>query len=382
MNLRSAFVMGSALLVGAVTSADAEELRYAVGYPPGAAAIDAAESAAKIIANASGGELTVKVYTSALLSFGEMEGGIRDGIADIGYMVTPYFPKDFPRTNLLNDMSMQLSNVGADVNKIAGMAYGGAMMEYIILNCPDCLAEYKAQNMVFTGVGPTASYHLLCNQPVTSAEALKGKRLRAGAGQWNRWAVALGASPVQITGQESLEAMKQGIIDCTVLSTVTALKDFQLINAVTDITLGVPGGVFAATPATTVNADVWKGLDTKKRSAFLRGAAYMSAAIPFIDHSRETAVVEEAAGKGIKTHEPEADLKAATASFLAQDASTVAELYSKAFGVANAPDMMAAFRPLLEKWVGLVNGIASVEDLAALYEQEIYSKIDFENYGN
>lgn len=382
MKFRSFIAMGSVLLAGVATGARAEELRYAAGYPPGAAAIDAAESAAKVIAEHSGGALTVKVYTSALLGFAEMEGGIRDGIADIGYMVTPYFPKDFPRTNLLNDMSMQLSNVGADVNRIAGMAYGGAMMEYIILNCPECLAEYTAQNMVFTGVGPTASYHLLCNQPVTSAEALKGKRLRAGAGQWNRWAVALGASPVQITGQESLESMKQGIIDCTVLSTVTALRDFQLINAVTDITLGVPGGVFAATPATTVNADVWRGLDGAKRAAFLKGAAYMSAAIPFIDHDRETAVLDEAAAKGIKTHEAEPELRAATAHFLEQDAATVAALYSGDFGVANAADMMTAFHPLLEKWVGLVDGVDSIEALAALYEREIYSKIDVATYGN
>lgn len=382
MNFLWTTALGAVLLAGAATSTVAEELRYAAGYPPGAAAIEAAEEAAEIIAEHSGGKLTVKVYTSALLSFGEMEGGIRDGIADVGYMVTPYFPKDFPRTNLLNDMSMQLSTVSDNVNKIAGMAYGGAMMEYIVLNCPECLDEYKAQNMVFTGVGPTASYHLLCNQPVTTAEALKGKRLRAGAGQWNRWAVALGASPVQITGQESLDAMKQGIIDCTVLSTVTALKDFQLINAVTDITLGVPGGVFAATPATTVNADVWRGLNATKRAAFLKGAAYMSAAIPFIDHDRESAVLEEAAAKNIKTHEPEIELQAATAAFLKQDAATVADLYSTDFGVSNASEIMSEFRPFLEKWVGLVEDISSIEDLAALYEQEIYSKIDIENFGN
>lgn len=371
------------VLAGVSIPGLAKELRYAAGYPPGAAAIGAAEEMAEVVAMESSGNLTIKVFTSALLSFSEMSGGIRDGLADVGYMVTPYFPRDFPRTNLLGDTSMQLSSLDGEVSAIAGMAYGGAMMEYIFLHCDECQQEYSAQNMVFTGLGPTASYHLLCNQPITSAEALKGKRLRTGAGQWNRWAEELGASPVQITGHESLQAMQQGMIDCTVLSTVTALKDFQLINAVTDITTDIPGGVFAATPATTVNADVWKELDDSQRGAFLTGAAYISAAVPFIDHEREIAALEEAAEKGIKVHEPSASLKEATAEFLENDAITVTELYAQEFGVENAEEMIQEFRPLLKKWVERIRlaNVDSIEGLASIYEEEIYSKLDVSTYG-
>lgn len=373
-----------ALLVGTavgIAPATAKELRYAVGYPPGAAAVGAAEDMAQIVAERSGGDLTVKVYTSALLSFGEMAGGVRDGIADVGYLVTPYFPQDFPRTNLLNDTSMKLSTMGDAATAVAGMAYGGAMMEYIMLDCADCAAEYAAQNMVFTGVGPTATYHLLCNSPVTTAAELNGKRLRAGAGQWNRWAVEMGATPVQITGQESLEAMKQGIIDCTVLSAVTALQDFQLINAVTDVTLGVPGGVFAATPATTVNAGVWAELAPKDRRAFLDGAAYMAAAVPFIDHQGEADILADAATRGIVTHKADAVLADATAAFIAKDAASVAALYGDQFGVTDAAALIEGFQPVLEKWVALVQGVESIEALADLYRTEIFARLDENNYG-
>lgn len=359
----------------------ARELRYAVGYPPGAAAVGAAKDMAALLDEATGGDLTIKVYTSALLGFGEMAGGVRDGIADVGYLVTPYFPQDFPRTNLLNDTSMKISTMGDEANAVAGMAYGGAMMEFIMLDCPECLQEYADQNMVFTGVGPTATYHLLCNTPLTTVAELDGKRLRAGAGQWNRWAVEMGATPVQITGQESLEAMKQGIIDCTVLSAVTALKDFQLINVATDVTIGVPGGVFAATPATTVNAGVWSDLTPENRRAFLNAAAYMAAAVPMIDHQGEADVLSEAAERGIATHAAADYLAKATADFVAADASNVTGLYAEQFGVTDAEDMIVRFEPILEKWVGMVQGVSTIEDLAEIYRNEIYSKVDEAEYG-
>ncbi|MTE00295.1 C4-dicarboxylate ABC transporter substrate-binding protein [Paracoccus sp. YIM 132242] len=377
----SSWVAWAALAMLLSPPVQAEQLRFATGYPPGAAPVKHAESMADIVAKASGGELTVRVFTNALLSFAEMSAGVRDGITDVGYVVTPYFPSEYPRTNLLNDVSMQLALLGDAPKGREGVAYGGALMEYVFFNCPECQKEYFNQDQVFTGVSPTASYQLLCNRPVVSAADMNGLRLRAGAGQWSRWAQAMGATPIQISGQESLEGMKQGLIDCTVLSVVSGLSDFRLIDAATHITSTVPGGVFAATPATNINASVWRAMSEEKRRAFLAGAVYMAAAVPFFEHQREREVLGEAKAQGIVILEADADLQDLTRTFIEQDATTVAQHYATQFGVQDAEAMIAGFQPVLARWVELVKDVGTVEDLVTIYEREIYSKIDVSTYG-
>lgn len=384
MNIRilcssSVFFLG-ALMCSAPSSA--KELRYATGFPPGAAPVEAAGTFSDIVEKETGGSLTVKVFTNALLGFSEISGGLRDGIADVGYVVTPYFPAEYPSVNLLNDASMQLTLFGEEITGREGIAYAGAMLEYIFFNCPRCNEEFAAQNQVFTGIAPTASYHLICSRPIVSAQDLKGKRLRAGAGQWNRWAENVGAIPVQMSGFESFEAMKQGIIDCTVISAVSGLADFGLLDVASDVTLNLPGGVFAGTPVANVNADVWRELDPGERTALLRGAAFMSASIPFNEHRREKEVFEAAISKGIVLHEPENDITEQTSQFIAEDLKQVASYYQENFGISESEQMLGDFNQVLERWVGLVQDIDSIDALTELYWTEVYSKLDVSRLGN
>ena len=45
----------------------------------------------------------------SLLNLAEMSDGVRDGIADIGNVLTPYFPRQYPHANMAAELTMLLA---------------------------------------------------------------------------------------------------------------------------------------------------------------------------------------------------------------------------------------------------------------------------------
>lgn len=369
-------LLGSVVWAGA---AEARELSYATGYAPGSIGAEAGNAYARALEQYSDGDITAKVYPLSLLNFMETPAGIRDGMADSGLVLTPYFPAEYPHTNLAAELSMLLELTGAPADS-AGLAYAGAMSEYLFNKCPECVAEFKRQNQVFTGGGGTSPYLLLCNKPVRTLEEVQGKRMRIGGAQWSRWASAVGASPVSVPQHETYEALSQGIVDCTVHS-APELTIVNLMEVVSDLTTGVPGGVFAGV-ANNVNADVWKSLSEENRRALLRASAVLSAELTWGYAEAAEANMQAADEReDIHVHEAGEELIARTREFIQQDMEAIAAAYTEKYGVEDAGEMIATFRPLLDRWVGLVEDIDSGEALAELYWNEIFSKVDVSDYG-
>lgn len=374
-----ALLLGAAATIGG--SASAETLRYALGYPPGSDSTKAAERYAELVKQYSDGDLEVKVYPLSLLNFAETSAGLRDGIADIGYLLSPYFPAEYPHTNLLAEAAMQTQLLGEAVEGREGPAYIGALAEYVFFNCPECQADFRKQNQVFTGIASSSTYMLNCNQPVTNREQLNGKRLRAAGSQWSRWAEKFGATPVTLSGNEAFEALDQGVVDCVIIS-APDLENLGIIDATTDITTNIPGGVFAGAEITNVNADAWQGLTDKERKAMLHAGAHISAEIPWVYHQREAEVLDRARNElGIEIHQASSGLVDATREFVRGDMKTIAEYYEKQYDVDDGARMLEEFRPILEKWVGLVEDVSSKEELAEVYWEEVFSKVDPASHG-
>ncbi len=375
----AAVLMGAGIAFS--SQASAETLRYALGYPSGSDATKAAENYAEKVSTYSDGELSVRVYPLSLLNFAETSAGVRDGIADIGYLLTAYFPSEYAHTNLIAEAAMQMQLLGDEVHGREGPAYVGAMLEYIFSSCPECHQEYAQQNQVFTGLASSSNYGLHCNAPVRTLEELDGKRLRAAGSQWSRWANEFGATPVTMSGNEALEALRQGIVDCVIISTPD-LANLGIIEATTDTTIDIPGGVFAGAAITSINRDVWQSLNDTQRGALLRAAAYISAEIPWVYHQREEEVLERAKEeRGLRVHQASPELMEATREFVERDMETIVEVYRGQRGVQRGAEMLEEFRPILERWVELVSDVNSEEELAELYWKEVLSKVDPTEHG-
>lgn len=376
--------MGPAALAAALSmtplASQAADLSYALGFPPNSAPDHTAQVFAAKLEEATGGELKVRNYALSLLNLAEMSDGVRDGIADIGNVLAPYFPRQYPHANMAAELTMLLA-LDSRAQGRQGMAYTGAMGEFLMLNCPDCVQDFVRQGQIYLPMGATPEYQLLCNKPVVTPADLRGKRLRVAGAQWSRWASHFGATGVSLTGNEVYEALGQGVVDCTIQSN-PELGNFALKDVVTDITLGVPGGVFSG-GSVSVNTGVWKRLSPENRGHLLNAASHLMADMTWRYQTYGDRDFEEARASGVTIHEPTDALVAESRRFVEEDIQRIADSYGAQYQLTDASEKIAVLRPIVEKWIALIDSaeLENAEDLAELYWQEVFSKVDVNSYG-
>lgn len=245
-----AAALGMSLAVGTATDAVAKRLKSAVGLAPSSAQMYAHERFAKYVAEHS--DVKIKVFSMSLLNLKETPPGIRDGIADMGFVLPPYYPAEYAENNLAANLSM-LSTTGRQVES-PGAAMAGAATEYTYFHCPECLEEYERENHVYLGTGASPTYIMLCSTPIRTLEDLKGKRFRSGAANFGRWAEYFGGIKVSISANDTYEGLGQGVIDCA-MNSATELSNLSLFDVVKFVTRRIPGGVYSGVSTNNVNAD-------------------------------------------------------------------------------------------------------------------------------
>ena len=85
--------------------------------------------------------------------------------------------------------------------------------------------------------------------------------------------------------------------------------------------------------------------------------------------------------EGARFHEADESLVKATNDFIATDMETLAKQYEERYGLEDAKAMLEAFRPILSAWATRVGQVESQEDLASLYWEHIFSKVDPASHG-
>lgn len=360
-------------------AAHATDLTFASGYPQGSITSDALGVFETRLDELSEGELSARVFELSLLNLRETSAGIRDGMADMGVVLTPYFPSDFPHTNMVAEVSMSIE-LTEDGSNQAGLVYTGAMSEFIFLNCDECRAEFAKQGQLFLGSAATPPYSLLCRDKVDSLEALEGKNLRTSGAQWARWAESVGANPITMSVNEIYEGLSQGVVDCSVQST-SELSVFNLFEVVDDITVNYPSGVFSGVGSANINLGTWRSLTDAQRQALLEATAILSA--EFSWGYEKGAVDNEATAKeqGIGITQASDAMNAENRAFIEKDLKTIAETYADRYGIENAEAKIQTFRELLDKWSGLIDDVGSSEALAEVYWNQVFSKVDASQYG-
>ena len=376
--LRHALLGAAAAAVFGAGVAEAKQLRFAIGWPPNSIAHDAVETYASVAEEASGGELTVRVFPLSLLNFMEATSGVRDGIADITTILTPYFLAEFPRSNLLSELAA-LIELQEDAGPKAPMAFVGAITEYHMLHCPACVEEYAAQNHVYTAGASSPSYIFQCVTPIRTSEDLVGKRIRTGGAFWARWIQEMGATPVTLSANETFEALSQGVVDCTTNS-ASDLSNFSFIDVVSHLQLDVPGSIFASS-ISSMNRDTWRSLTPDQRTAAMRAGAALASHMTWNYWEEGIRNVERSRERGIEVLSASDELLAKSREFIARDLDGIVDLYKTRNGIADAQEVADAMRELVAKWTPLVADVETADELAEIYWNEIHSKIDVNSYG-
>ncbi|EAQ02134.1 TRAP-T family transporter, DctP (periplasmic binding) subunit [Pseudooceanicola batsensis HTCC2597] len=370
-------LVAGASLFALAGAAQAQDLTFAGGWPPNSAPTAKLEEFAKAVEENSGGDVTVKVFPLSLLSFAEANAGVRDGIADITANLMAYFPQEFSHFNMLAEFS-ELVELEEFSSEMSSLAFTGAITEYVINSCPDCKEQIKAQNQVYLGASSTTSYVLQCVVPIETVADLEGKRIRAAGAYWARWAESVGAVPVSMSINETLEGLNQGVVDCTASNTADFVN-FGFIDVVKYLYLGLPGAQFNV--AYTMNRDSWNSLSEDNKEAMLKSAAKLNADIAYVYIEEARVGKERAPNEGIEYVEASDELVTMNREFIAEDKDAIAEIYKERFSIESGSEAADALTELLGKWTELTKDVDSAEALAEIYWNEIYSKIDVASYG-
>lgn len=375
MKLR--IVLAVTAVAAFATAASGQELKIASGWPTTQGAHGAYDAFVPYVEENSDLKVTL-FHSGSLLAFNEIPGGVRDGIAEMGSILPPFYPSEFPESNLVANLSM-LTNIGTRIDA-PGAAMAGATMEYIFNN-EDALEGYKQHNMVYLGSLSSAPYDMLCRESVRTPEDLRGKKFRVGQANFGRYVEHFGGVEVAIAANEMYEAMAQGVVDCAILA-VNDLIGYQMAAVVKNVTLGVPGGVFSGAEPLNINREVWQSLTDDQRRVLLEGAArgMAEATARLYSDARNTAT--EAPSLGVTVHEPSPELVAESEAFIKGDMAVVKEQFSSQFRVQDIDGKVDEITGLIEKWKDLVaDWDGTTESLTSLYWDEIYAEIDPATYG-
>ncbi|PHQ71634.1 MAG: hypothetical protein COB93_02785, partial [Sneathiella sp.] len=85
----AAIAFGAIAMSGNI-AANADELRIAVGMTGNNGLVEGMRKFADNIEKNTGGEYTGKIFPNTLLNFAESMNGVREGIADVAYVVPAY----------------------------------------------------------------------------------------------------------------------------------------------------------------------------------------------------------------------------------------------------------------------------------------------------
>ena len=378
MTIRMSGLAAAALLAGALagtlsgTPASAQELVYGSWTAPREYQnVHVMPEIFKNIEKETNGAIKWKLIAGGAIADGKGTfAAVKDGLMQGGLGIVTYAPNTIPSVYAI------YSTVILGHNDV--VAASAAALEVIYLRCPSCLEEFRRNNAVPLGGWTTSAYVLACTSPVKSPSELKGKRVRATAGNAELMRTA-GGVPVNATLVEAVSLLQRGGIDCQ-HGVADWLKTFgyaDFAKYVADQPLGLTGPAIGI----LLNRDTWNKFTPEQKKIHVKYAAWMSAkqAIGnFIISNEETlASLTKEKGVTILKADPK-EWEAVFAEFRKGDRDRNVAT-AKGFGVSDAGAIIDDYERTIEKWRDRSKEIGrDIDKFTEVLNREIFSKIDLD----
>ncbi|WP_116133307.1 C4-dicarboxylate TRAP transporter substrate-binding protein [Tropicimonas sp. IMCC34043] len=357
-------------LAGALTAAGAmagaDTIRATSGFGPShVLATDVFPEIGVRLQEFTDGRWDLQDTPSGLVAPNEMSAGLRDGVTEMGTLLMPYFPAEFPDAALPSELSILGSN---------NLVISAAVTDYVA-TCAECQAEFARNGQVYLGTDATPPYNLLTTKPVRSVADLKGMRIRTGSPLYAGFVAAMGGEATQIPSSELFESLSQGVIDGTFSGNheIIANRLGDVVNYVTEI----EEGVFNGAADGGVSQLLWFRMSPEDRAALARATQYgiTKGLYAFLRDANAARDVE-----GIEFIEMDETLAAAKAAYNEERLAAAAGILSDR-GVADAQAKIDRYIALIEKWEGLISEDMTYEQVSELRYDEIFAKLDMSAYG-
>jgi TRAP-type C4-dicarboxylate transport system substrate-binding protein len=187
-----------------------------------------------------------EAYAGSLLKPYQMLDGVKDGLADIGFMPTIFFPDKLP----LENITLAVPFLTTDIVLLS------RVMNKLHDTVPAFTQQYDKFGLVRLGGTGADSFELLTTFPVKSIDDLKGRKIGT-AGAALAWLRGTGATPVQSNMMEYYNSTKNGVFEGFIVfpSSFPAMKYPEAAPYMTKVGFGAQYSVVL-----TMNKDVFRKL--------------------------------------------------------------------------------------------------------------------------
>ena len=187
-----------------------------------------------------------EAYAGSLLKPYQMLDGIKDGLADIGFMPTIFFPDKLP----LENITLVAPFLTTDIVLLS------RVMNKLHDTMPAFTQQYDKFNLIRLGGTGADSYELLTTFPVKSVDDVKGRKIGT-AGAALAWLRGTGATPVQSNMMEYYNSTKNGVFEGFIVfpSSFPAMKKPEAAPYMARVGVGAQYAVVL-----TMNKDSFKKL--------------------------------------------------------------------------------------------------------------------------
>ena len=195
----------------------------------------------------TGGKVKVQIYwIESLVKAKDMLPALQSGFADVGWIVSIYFPNNFHLYGLLD----HIYNCGSD--------YGACMLSAIetLDSEPSLKAEVAAQKLVLVAPYTSGQVVMGTKTCMSSILDIKGKTVRTAGGVRAQFYSNLGANPVFMTAPEMYEALDRGTINVVADAPASLLASFKMEDVAKCMYVTLSG--IPASAGLFMNIDVFK----------------------------------------------------------------------------------------------------------------------------
>ncbi len=322
------------------------------------------EAFSKEVSEASGGSVTFdNLYGGQIVQMRTVLPGIGEGLVDAGYVASAIYQAEMPIGSMITNYASIQSNP---------FAISAAVNEAALLNCPDCVAEDRANGLTTLAYAGTPHFYLMCKNPISSFKDLEGKSVRAASANL-RLAKLMGATPVNTPTTEVLEAMSRGQVECAIGS-VFWLQAYSLWDEVGYV-LDLPVGQYNNGNVFAMSTEVWDGLGADDKAAIKAGLPTLVAEAAAAGVAKAKEVRAASIDKGVVWGEPTDEMRAFLDDWFKSEAQTVRALGSEK-GIANADAIATALEKSVAKWNKVVEDAGGDKDaIRERMQTDIFSKL-------
>jgi TRAP-type C4-dicarboxylate transport system substrate-binding protein len=314
---------------------------------------------------------TDKKVTFQLFTAGQMFGAlntmssIRDGAVKGGMVDAVYHRKQMPYSATFGDL------IAFSPEPVAAV---GASLETFFKNCPECLKEFKKNNLVALGGASTAPYTIMCSKELSSIGDLKGLRIRGSIDFHFALIKALGANGVNIPFGDITQSFERGNIDC-LLGGPTWLQSFGITDLVKSRVSTVSFGTITLPALLTFQRSTWDGLSEDIQKVMLSNIAkYVANGTVEIIKDNDVAA-DKAHAAGMKEADFGESLVSLRENFLVSERSRLIKS-GKERGAENVEAMLDSYLETYKTWEGLAKEINGDKDkFAEVLNKRIYNDL-------